>query len=176
MLDAVATAGGLERAVFRKFTFRLFPFMILLRMVNFLDRVTIGYAALTINCDLGISPSVFGLAAGVFFIGYVLCEIPSDILLHKVASDRWLCRIMVTSGLVFAGMAFVRGPVGRCQLNAFRNESLQSSHTGGRTRQPIDAQGGLRKLARLRRTATLKLKLTMPFQIMNASKNAAISA
>lgn len=112
MLDAVASAGDLERVVIRKLTYRLFPFMIILTMVNFLDRVNIGYAALTMNRDLGITPAVFGLAASVFFIGYVLCEIPSNILLHKVGANRWLCRIMVTWGIVSAGMAFVDGARG----------------------------------------------------------------
>jgi len=109
MLESEA-ASDLEKVVVRKLTFRLFPFMIALTMVNFLDRVNIGYAALTMNRDLGIGPSVFGLAAGIFFVGYVLFEIPSNVLLHRVGANVWLCRIMVTWGLVSAGMAFVSGP------------------------------------------------------------------
>ncbi len=112
MPEAVSTASDLERVVIRKLTYRLFPFMIILTMVNFLDRVNIGYAALTMNRDLGIGPSVFGLAAGVFFIGYVVFEIPSNILLHKVGANRWICRIMVTWGIISTGMAFVHGPTG----------------------------------------------------------------
>ena len=109
MLESEA-AGDIEKVVVRKLTWRLFPFMIALTMVNFLDRVNIGYAALTMNRDLGIDPSVFGLAAGIFFVGYVLFETPSNILLHRVGANVWLCRIMVTWGFVSAGMAFVSGP------------------------------------------------------------------
>ncbi len=104
-----AAPDSVEKAVVRKIVFRLFPFMIILTMINFLDRVNIGYAALTMNRDLGIDPAVFGLAAGMFFIGYVLFEIPSNILLHKVGANVWLCRIMVTWGFVSMGMAFVTG-------------------------------------------------------------------
>ncbi len=112
MLDAAGTASDLERVVIRKLTYRLFPFIIILTMINFLDRVNIGFAALTMNRDLGISPSAFGLAAGVFFIGYVLFEIPSNVLLHKVGANIWLCRIMVSWGIISACMAFVSGPTG----------------------------------------------------------------
>lgn len=93
----------------RKLTYRLFPFIIILTMINFLDRVNIGYAALTMNRDLGIAPTAFGLAAGIFFLGYILFEVPSNILLHKVGANVWLCRIMVSWGIVSTGMAFVGG-------------------------------------------------------------------
>jgi ACS family tartrate transporter-like MFS transporter len=100
-------ADDIEAVVLRKLTRRLFPFMILLTMINFLDRVNIGYAALTMNRDLGLSPAIFGFAAGVFFIGYILFEVPSNVLMHRVGANIWLARIMFTWGLVSMAMALV---------------------------------------------------------------------
>ena len=107
MQTAAAPAEELEARVIRKVTWRLFPFMIILTMVNFLDRVNIGYAALTMNKDLGIDPAVFGFAAGIFFLGYILFEVPSNVLMHRIGANIWLARIMFTWGLVSMGMAFV---------------------------------------------------------------------
>ena len=107
MQTAAAQAEQLEARVIRKVTWRLFPFMIILTMVNFLDRVNVGYAALTMNKDLGIDPAVFGFAAGIFFLGYILFEVPSNVLMHRIGANIWLARIMFTWGLVSMGMAFV---------------------------------------------------------------------
>jgi ACS family tartrate transporter-like MFS transporter len=107
MQTAAAPAEELEARVIRKVTWRLFPFMIILTMVNFLDRVNVGYAALTMNKDLGIDPAVFGFAAGIFFLGYILFEVPSNVLMHRIGANIWLARIMFTWGLVSMGMAFV---------------------------------------------------------------------
>src|SRR5262245_34654880 len=112
MQTAPASANAFETTVIRKVTRRLFPFMIVLTMVNFIDRVNIGYAALTMNKDLGLDPAVFGFAAGIFFLGYVLFEVPSNILMHRVGANIWLARIMFTWGLVSMGMAFVTGATG----------------------------------------------------------------
>jgi MFS transporter, ACS family, tartrate transporter len=109
--DAVP-ADNLESVVIGKVTRRLIPFMIILTMVNFIDRVNIGYAALTMNKDLNLDPAVFGFAAGIFFLGYILFEVPSNILMHRVGANIWLARIMFTWGLVSMGMAFVTGATG----------------------------------------------------------------
>lgn len=77
-------------------------------VIAFLDRVNIGYAALTMNTDLGFGPEVFGLGAGIFFLGYVLFEVPGAVLAEKYSPRRWLVRIMVTWGLVTIWMAFVQ--------------------------------------------------------------------
>jgi len=69
-----------------------------------------GFAALTMNADLAFSATVFGNGAGVFFLGYVLFEVPSNLMLHKVGARRWVARIMITWGLLSAGMAFIRTP------------------------------------------------------------------
>ena len=107
-----STTDDMEHGVISKVTWHLFPFMIVLTMVNFIDRTNIGLAALTMNKDLGIDPATFGLAAGIFFLGYVLFEVPSNIVLHRVGANIWLARIMFTWGLVSMGMAFVNGASG----------------------------------------------------------------
>ena len=100
---------GIADDVFRKVAWRLIPFMILLYFVAFLDRINIGIAALTMNKDLGISATAYGNAAGIFFLGYFLFEVPSNIMLEKVGARRWIARIMVTWGFLSAGMTFVQG-------------------------------------------------------------------
>lgn len=99
----------LEKRVMRKVTLRIVPFIMLLYFIAFLDRVNIGFAALTMNQDLGFSPTVFGLGAGIFFLGYFLFEVPSNLILHKVGARIWIARVMITWGLVSACMAFVQG-------------------------------------------------------------------
>jgi MFS family permease len=75
------------------------------------DRVNVGFAALTMNEDLGFSPQIFGFGAGLFFIGYFLFEVPSNLILDRVGASRWIARIMVTWGLMSMGMVFVTGPI-----------------------------------------------------------------
>ena len=100
----------MERDVVTKVTWRLVPFMMLLYFVAYLDRVNIGFAALTMNADLGFSATVFGTGAGIFFLGYVLFEVPSNIALEKFGARRWIARIMITWGLLSCAMAFIQGP------------------------------------------------------------------
>ncbi|NUU65864.1 MFS transporter [Enterobacteriaceae bacterium BIT-l23] len=99
----------LEKRVMRKITLRIVPFIMILYFIAFLDRVNIGFAALTMNEDLGFSPTVFGLGAGIFFLGYFLFEVPSNLILHKVGARIWIARVMITWGLVSGAMAFVQG-------------------------------------------------------------------
>ncbi|SQC13853.1 nitrate/nitrite transporter [Klebsiella pneumoniae] len=80
--------NDLEKKVMRKVTLRIIPFIMLLYFIAFLDRVNIGFAALTMNQDLGFSPTVFGLGAGIFFLGYFLFEVPSNLILHKVGAPH----------------------------------------------------------------------------------------
>ncbi len=95
------------KPVYRKIVVRLVPFLMLLYVVSFLDRVNVGFAALTMNADLEISESVFGLAAGMFFLGYFLFEVPSNLALLRVGARRWIAAIMVCWGVVSMGTAFV---------------------------------------------------------------------
>lgn len=103
--------GIREPLLMHKVWWRILPFVFILFIINMLDRVNIGYAALEMNADLGIDPSTFGLIAGVFFIGYFLFEIPSNQILARVGARVWLGRIMVTWGIVVSAMAFVQTPV-----------------------------------------------------------------
>jgi MFS transporter, ACS family, tartrate transporter len=103
--------AGLGKSVFAKAAWRLIPFMILLYVVSFLDRVNVGFAALTMNHDLGFTPEIYGFGAGIFFFGYFLFEVPSNVIMERVGARLWMCRIMLTWGIVSMATAFVRGPV-----------------------------------------------------------------
>jgi MFS transporter, ACS family, tartrate transporter len=107
----VADAEALERTALAKVTRRLLPFLFLLYIVCFLDRVNLGFAALQMNHDLGFSPAVYGFGAGIFFLGYILFEVPSNLMLARVGPRAWIARIMITWGLVSSAMMFVRGPL-----------------------------------------------------------------
>jgi MFS transporter, ACS family, tartrate transporter len=117
MSDTEAPGSSLleERAI-RKITWRLIPFLMLLYFVAFLDRINVGFAALTMNKDIGLTSQMFGLGSGVFFVGYFLFEVPSTIILHKVGARFWIGRVMITWGIVSVAMAFTRGPISFCVL------------------------------------------------------------
>ncbi len=92
-----------------KITKRFLPILFVCFVVSFLDRVNVGFAALTMNADIGLSASQFGFGAGLFFITYVLAEVPSNLALERYGARLWIARIMVTWGLLSAGTAFVQG-------------------------------------------------------------------
>jgi MFS transporter, ACS family, tartrate transporter len=92
-------------------TRRLLPFLFVLYVVCFLDRVNLGFAALQMNQDLGFSPAVYGFGAGIFFLGYVLFEVPSNLVLARIGARRWIARIMITWGIIASAMMFIRGPL-----------------------------------------------------------------
>jgi ACS family tartrate transporter-like MFS transporter len=94
----------------RKAAIRFVPLLTIAYLFNYLDRTSLGFAALTMNQQLGLSAGQFGLAAGVFFLGYSTFEIPSNLMLYRFGARRWLARIMISWGLVSAGTAFVVGP------------------------------------------------------------------
>ncbi|MEK6349628.1 MAG: MFS transporter [Burkholderia sp.] len=100
----------LEIRTMRRVIWRYLPLLIVCFVVSFLDRVNVGFAALTMNRELGFSATTFGTGAGLFFIGYVIFEVPSNLLLERVGARRWIARIMLTWGLLSACMAFVQGP------------------------------------------------------------------
>ncbi len=103
--------SDLAAATLRKVTVRLIPFLILLYIVAWLDRVNVGFAALQMNADLGFSASAFGFGSGIFFLGYCLFEVPSNIILHRVGARLWIARIMVSWGVISAAMMFVQTPM-----------------------------------------------------------------
>jgi MFS family permease len=96
----------LDRLIFRK----LMPLLIAAYIVAFIDRTNIGLAKHHLEVDLGISAAAYGLGAGLFFLAYSLCEVPSNLIMHRVGARIWIARIMVTWGLLSAAMAFVQGP------------------------------------------------------------------
>src|SRR5215471_15610100 len=96
-----------EEAVLSKITQRLIPFMFLLYIVSYLDRINVGFAALQLNQALKFDPAVFGFGAGIFFIGYFIFEIPSNLIMQRVGARVWMARIMVTWGLLSSATMFV---------------------------------------------------------------------
>lgn len=105
-----ADLAAFERATYAKVTRRLLPFLLLCYVVAYLDRVNVGFAKLQMSVDLGFSDAVYGLGAGIFFIGYFLFEVPSNLIMHKVGARLWIARIMLTWGCVSAATAFVKTP------------------------------------------------------------------
>jgi MFS transporter, ACS family, tartrate transporter len=100
----------LEQATMRKLYRRLLPFAILAYFLCYLDRINVSFAALTMNKDLGLDASMFGIAAGAFFWGYFLFEVPSNIIMERVGARFWIARIMVTWGIISAATALSVGP------------------------------------------------------------------
>lgn len=99
----------LEVRTMRRVTARLIPFLILCYFVAFLDRVNVGFAALTMNKDLGISSTVYGQAAGIFFLSYFIFEVPSNLALARFGARKWIARIMLSWGIISGAMALVSG-------------------------------------------------------------------
>jgi MFS transporter, ACS family, tartrate transporter len=101
-------AAGVEAATIRKLRVRLLPFLFALYVVAFIDRINLGFAALTMNRELAITSQQFGFAAGIFFWGYFLFEIPSNLMLHKIGARVWIARILITWGTIATLTGFVQ--------------------------------------------------------------------
>jgi MFS transporter, ACS family, tartrate transporter len=99
-----------ERETMRRVTLRIVPFLMLCYFIAFVDRVNAGFAALQMNHDIGLSAGAFGLGGGLFYIAYVVCEVPSNLAMQKVGAKLWIARIMISWGVVSACMALVAGP------------------------------------------------------------------
>jgi MFS family permease len=109
VLPLQAGRSALERQTMAKVTRRLIPLLMVCYFTAYLDRVNVGFAALTMNKALGFSAAVFGLGSGIFFVGYFLFEIPSNLILARVGARRWIARILVTWGIISGLTAFVWG-------------------------------------------------------------------
>ncbi len=96
-----------DRAFYAKITWRLIPYMFLLYIVAYMDRVNVGFAALDMQRDLHFSNTVYGTGAGIFFLGYALCDLPSSLILRRVGTRIWIARIMISWGIVSACMAWI---------------------------------------------------------------------
>ena len=105
---AAARPAEIGSVTLRKVTLRLIPFLFIMYVVAWLDRVNVGFAGLQMNADLGFGSAAFGFGSGVFFLGYCIFEVPSNLTLHRVGARRWISRIMISWGAISAGMIFVR--------------------------------------------------------------------
>ncbi|GLU33074.1 MFS transporter [Trinickia caryophylli] len=108
--DVAAPAGGELDRLYRRVFWRLVPFLMLCYVVAYLDRVNVGFAKLQMSQQLAFSETVFGLGAGVFFFGYFLFELPSNLLMHKLGARMWIARIMITWGILSGLFVFVKTP------------------------------------------------------------------
>jgi len=122
-LEEAPTAGGLtheitdlERQTIARVARRLLPLLMACYFIAYLDRVNVGFASLTMNKALGFSSAVYGFGGGIFFLGYFIFEVPSNILLSKVGARVWIARILITWGIISACTAFVVGPVSFCSV------------------------------------------------------------
>lgn len=105
-----------EARVTRKLRVRILPFVMLLYLVSFLDRANVGFAAFSMNRAIGLTPALFGLGSGLFFAGYVVGQVPSNLILFRVGARVWLARVAVVWGLVSMASAFVTGPWSFCAM------------------------------------------------------------
>src|SRR5450756_11609 len=99
----------LETSTINRIYWRIIPLFFAMMFFNYLDRINIGFAGLRMNHDLGFGPAIFGFGASIFFLGYMVLEIPSNLMLHWVGARIWLARILITWGAVATAMAFVSG-------------------------------------------------------------------
>ncbi|CAB3804084.1 MFS transporter [Pararobbsia alpina] len=107
---AAKELAALEAGTIRKISRRIAPFIIVLYFLSFLNRVNVGFAALTMNHDLGLTQAMFGIGAGIFFVGYIVFGMPSNLALQRVGARRWIALLMVVWGVLSAATAFVTGP------------------------------------------------------------------
>jgi ACS family tartrate transporter-like MFS transporter len=109
--SAIPVADPIAETTLRKVRWRLIPFLFILYIVAYLDRVNVGFAAIDMNRDLGFSAAVYGMGSGLFFLTYTLLEVPSNLLLARLGARVWIARIMFTWGIASTAMIFVTGPV-----------------------------------------------------------------
>ncbi|HVY16478.1 MAG TPA: MFS transporter [Rhodopila sp.] len=114
-MSTTRTGGGqqddatLEAAVMKRVFWRLMPFLLAAYLVAYIDRVNVGFASLQMNKALGIDPTIFGLGAGIFFIGYFILEVPSNLGLERFGASRWIARIMISWGIISGACALITG-------------------------------------------------------------------
>ena len=122
----------LETSTINRIYWRIIPLLFAMMFFNYLDRINIGFAALDMNKDLGFSPAVFGFAGSIFFVGYMVLEVPSNLMLHWVGARRWIARILLTWGAVAAATAFVSTTgASTCCASARRDGSGLLAGRGG---------------------------------------------
>ncbi len=100
-------AANIESLTLKRVAYRFIPFLMLCYFVNYLDRVNVGFAKLTMDADLGLSDTAFGFGAGIFFLAYFLFEVPSNVIMDRVGARIWIARIMISLGIISGAMAFI---------------------------------------------------------------------
>src|SRR6476660_8889767 len=110
MAEAFSDQRRIESETIRKVGIRLVPFLVVCYFIAYVDRVNVGFAALTMNKDLGLSATAFGTGAALFFVAYVIFEVPSNLALERFGARRWIARIMISWGVLAGAMALVKGP------------------------------------------------------------------
>src|SRR6202140_1571061 len=107
--ESIADELACENAAYSKVRWKLLPFLFVLYVVAYLDRINVGFASLQMNRELGFSEAAFGFGAGVFFIGYFVFEVPSNLMLQRIGARVWISRIMLSWGAVAMAMMLARG-------------------------------------------------------------------
>ncbi len=110
MADSLLDDKALEAATMRRVSWRLMPFLILAYLLCYIDRVNVGFASLQMNKAVGIDPKTYGLGAGIFFIGYFILEVPSNLGLERFGARKWIARIMLSWGVISGAFALIGGP------------------------------------------------------------------
>ena len=108
MANNIKVTAQFEANTLKKMKYKIIPFLIICYFFAMLDRVNVGYAALTMNADLGISSAQYGLVAGIFFIGYFLFEVPSNVIMTKVGTRKWIGRILITWGIAATACSLIQ--------------------------------------------------------------------
>ena len=111
MAQAMDQDKVLETTTMRRVSWRLMPFLLLAYLLCYIDRVNVGFASLQMNKAVGIDPKIYGLGAGIFFVGYFILEVPSNLALQRFGARTWIARIMLTWGVVSAAFALIGGPI-----------------------------------------------------------------
>src|SRR4029077_6313306 len=110
MSSSTTAAQALEARTMRAVSWRLMPFLLAAYIICYINRVNIGFAAVQMNKAVGIDPKTYGLGAGIFFIGYFILEVPSNLALERFGARKWIARIMITWGLASGAFAMIGGP------------------------------------------------------------------
>src|ERR1700760_4324903 len=110
-MQASASESLVEASTIRRVSWRPRPFLLAAYLICYIDRVNVGFASLQMNKALGLDPKIYGLGAGIFFVGYFILEIPSNLALEKFGARKWIAHIMISWGLVSGACALTSGPV-----------------------------------------------------------------
>src|SRR3978361_439280 len=110
MSMATTDDKAVETVVMKRVFWRLMPFLLAAYVICYIDRVNVGFASLQMNKAVGIDPKTYGLGAGIFFIGYFILEVPSNLALERFGARKWIARIMITWGMVSGAFALIGGP------------------------------------------------------------------